>query len=79
MSEGPTAEAITADKHRAIAALTCALYETIRDIPEGVPAGVLYSYCTQLLDLSLADFEAIMDAIVKTGRVTLANHIYKHR
>jgi hypothetical protein len=51
-----------------------ALYDTVRDSPNGVPAGHMYAAVMGLI--SLNQFEAIMSALVKDGRIRKSGHVY---
>jgi hypothetical protein len=51
-----------------------ALYETVRDSPDGAPAGPMYAAVMGYMNLD--QFEAIMSALVKVGRIRKSGHVY---
>jgi hypothetical protein len=51
-----------------------ALYDTVRDSPDGAPAGPMYAAVMGII--SLNQFESIMGALVRDGYIRKSGHVY---
>jgi hypothetical protein len=51
-----------------------AIYETIKETPDGAPGGILYA--ALMGHMSLAQFEGIMSVLIKAGLVRKSGHCY---
>lgn len=67
---------MTPKQRAALAALVSATVEAIQEAgPSGAPGGVLYA-ALMTQGCTLAQFESLMGALVRTGRVKQRGHLY---
>lgn len=55
--------------------LAKALLETVQECPDGAPSGPMYM-AVNAKGVSLDQYQAIMNALVKAGRIRYSNHCY---
>jgi hypothetical protein len=61
---------------KGLALVLTAIIETINECPDGCPGGPLYMALASGLGISFDQFEMLMAAVVKTGRVKKVGHCY---
>ena len=71
-----TSKMATPNQAKALIALCEIILETVQESPDGAPSGVIYA-ALMSIGISLAQYEALVDVLVKSGRITRSGHVLR--